>query len=151
MTNNMPISTGGNNDENSQNIILVKNKGENVESIKKNDNNKYSSYKAWFMNRFCKFIFIDYEAKEKREMLAETLGLNNYLMHLDYIDRQILLEQYNGDINKKIDEIINSNKIDNIKSENDESKFDFQKTDKNIELSLLEQPGENNLKKPLNI
>ena len=151
MTNNMPISTGGDNGENSQNIILVKNKGENVESIKKNDNNKYSSYKAWFMNRFCKFIFIDYEAKEKREMLAETLGLNNYLMHLDYIDRQILLEQYNGDINKKIDEIINSNKIDNIKSENDESKFDFQKTDKNIELSLLEQPGENNLKKPLNI
>ena len=125
-----------------------------MESIKKNDNNKYSSYKAWFMNRFCKFIFIDTEAKEKREMLAETLGLNNYLEHLDYIDRQILLEQYNGDINKKIDEIINNNKINdslNIKSENDETKIDCQKTDKNIELYLIEQTGENNLKKPLNI
>jgi hypothetical protein len=143
MTNNIPISNRGDNPENSQNIILFQKNGKNGDSVKKNGNNKYSSYKAWFMNRFCKFIFIDTEAKEKREMLAETLGLNNYLEHLDYIDRQILLEQYNGDINKKIDEIINNNKINesiNIKSENDETKYDYQKTDKNIELSLVEQP-----------
>ena len=106
------------------------------------------------MNRFCKFIFVDTEAKEKREMLAETLGLNNYLMHLDYVDRQILLEQYDGDINKKINEIINKNEVkenNNLASENGATKFDIQKTEKNIELSLFEHDGENNLKNPLNI
>ena len=158
MTNNVPISNEPDNSENSHNFILVKKNLKNGGGTPtKNNNNKYSSYRAWFMNRFCKFIFVDVEAKEKREMLAETLGLNNYLMHLDYIDRQILFEQYNGDINKKINEIINNNNnerkesFNNLKSENNETKFDFQKNDKNIELSLVEQVGENNLKKPLNI
>ena len=153
MTNNMPISNGNDNPENSQNFIIVKNK-KYEQKIAKN-NGAYSSYRAWFMNRFCKFIFVDTEAKEKREMLAETLGLNNYLMHLDYVDRQILLEQYDGDINKKINEIINKNEIkennSNLTSENGATKFDIQKTEKNIELSLFEHDGENNLKNPLNI
>ena len=26
-------------------------------------------------------------------MITDTLGLSNYLLHLDYIDRQIILEQ----------------------------------------------------------
>jgi hypothetical protein len=74
----------------------------------KNDKNSmsYASYTSWFLNRFCKCFFIDSEAKKKREMLAGTLGLNNYLLHLDYIDRQILLEQHSGNINQKIEEII---------------------------------------------
>ena len=153
MINNMPTPNGGENPENSNNFILVK---KNVKFDKKeviNNNESYSSYKAWFMNRFCKFIFVDKEAKEKREKLAETLGLNNYLMHLDYVDRLILLEQYEGDINKKIDDIINNNKrkeSENSGYEKEAMKFDFQKTDKNMELSLIEQIRENNLKKPLN-
>ena len=153
MINNMPTPNGGENPENSNNFILVK---KNVKFDKKeviNNNESYSSYKAWFMNRFCKFIFVDKEAKEKREKLAETLGLNNYLMHLDYVDRLILLEQYEGDINKKIDDIINNNKrkeSENSGYKNEAMKFDFQKTDKNMELSLIEQIRENNLKKPLN-
>ena len=80
MINNMPTPNGGENPENSNNFILVK---KNVKFDKKeviNNNESYSSYKAWFMNRFCKFIFVDKEAKEKREKLAETLGLNNYLI-----------------------------------------------------------------------
>ena len=69
------------------------------------------------------------------------------------MDRLILLEQYEGDINKKIDDIINNNKrkeSENSGYENKAMKFDFQKTDKNMELSLIEQIRENNLKKPLN-
>ena len=58
---------------------------------KEDDAFSYASYCSWFLNRFCKSFFVDAEAKKKREMLAETLGLNNYLMHLDYIDRQIVL------------------------------------------------------------
>ena len=153
MTNNMPISNGNDNPENSQNFILIKKNLKSEQKIAKT-NGAYSSYKSWFMNRFCKFIFVDTEAKEKREMLAETLGLNNYLMHLDYVDRQILLEQYDGDINKKINEIINKNEVkenNNLASENGATKFDIQKTEKNIELSLFEHDGENNLKNPLNI
>ena len=153
MTNNMPISNGNNNPENSQNFILIKKNLKSEQKIAKT-NGAYSSYKSWFMNRFCKFIFVDTEAKEKREMLAETLGLNNYLMHLDYVDRQILLEQYDGDINKKINEIINKNEVkesNNLTSENGATKFDIQKSEKNMELSLFEHDGENNLKNPLNI
>ena len=153
MTNNMPISNGNDNPENSQNFILIKKNLKSEQKIAKT-NGAYSSYKSWFMNRFCKFIFVDTEAKEKREMLAETLGLNNYLMHLDYVDRQILLEQYDGDINKKINEIINKNEVkesNNLTSENGATKFDIQKSEKNMELSLFEHDGENNLKNPLNI
>jgi len=153
MTNNMPISNGNDNPENSQNFIIIKKNLKSEQKIAKT-NGAYSSYKSWFMNRFCKFIFVDTEAKEKREMLAETLGLNNYLMHLDYVDRQILLEQYDGDINKKINEIINKNEVkesNNLTSENGATKFDIQKSEKNMELSLFEHDGENNLKNPLNI
>ena len=55
-------------------------------------------------------------------MLIETLGLNNYLLHLDYIDRLILMEQQDGDINKKIDEIINKNKTKEEIEEKEEEK-----------------------------
>ena len=41
-------------------------------------------------------------------MLCEILGLKNYLLHLDYIDRQIMLEQQNTKINFVINDI-NSN------------------------------------------
>ena len=114
----------------------------------------YASYGSWFLNRFCKCIFIDAEAKKKREMLAETLGLNNYLLHLDYIDRQMLLEQHIGDINEKIEEIISKNKEkENNNVENsaiDNTATDLQKDLKVTEMSLIDGAGENNLKKPLN-
>ena len=112
----------------------------------------YASYYSWFMNRFCKSFFVDAEATKKREMLAETLGLNNYLMHLDYIDRQILIEQQTGDINEKIEEIINKNKErENNSEENvaDNTGTELQKDLRKNELSLIE-PQDNNLKKPLN-
>ena len=112
----------------------------------------YASYCSWFLNRFCKTFFVDAEAKKKREMLADTLGLNNYLLHLDYIDRQILLEQHTYDINKKIDEIINRNnekENNNEISAIDNSGTDFQKDAKGNEISLIESQNENNLKKPL--
>ena len=112
----------------------------------------YASYYSWFMNRFCKSFFVDAEAKKKREMLAETLGLNNYLMHLDYIDRQILIEQHSGDINEKIEEIINKNNDkENSNEDNaaDNTETELQKDLKKNELSLIANP-DNNLNKPLN-
>ena len=90
-------------------------------------------------------------------MLSETLGLNNYLLHLDYIDRQILLEQHDGDINKKIEEIINKNKEREEKekeTENelnaDNTKNELQKDIKTAELALIEQVEGNDLQKPFN-
>jgi hypothetical protein len=113
----------------------------------------YASYCSWFLNRFCKSFFIDAEAKKKREMLAETLGLNNYLMHLDYIDRQIIMEQHMGDINEKIESIINKN---NNEQENlefnavDNTGTELQKDLKKTELNLIDDQNENNLEKALN-
>ena len=87
-------------------------------------------------------------------MLAETLSLNNFLLHMDYIDRQMLLEQHDGDINKKIEEIINKNKEkenDNGGTNyNDATNSELQKDVKTAELSLIEPTYENNLNKPLN-
>ena len=84
-------------------------------------------------------------------MLAETLGLNNYLLHLDYIDRQILLEQHDGDINKKIEEIINKNKEQESDNgnENDNTNCELQKE---MKANIMEQldVNENRLDKPLN-
>ena len=85
-------------------------------------------------------------------MLVETLGLNNYLMHFDYIDRQILIEQQTGDINEKIEEIINKNnerENNNEENEADNTGAELQKDLKKNELPLIEPP-DNNLKKPLN-
>ena len=123
----------------------------------KNDKNSmsYASYTSWFLNRFCKCFFIDAEAKKKREMLAGTLGLNNYLLHLDYIDRQILLEQHTGNINEKIEEIINKNKekeINNFENnDNDNTGVDIKNSLKGTELSLIDHQNDHNLKKPLNL
>ena len=50
-------------------------------NLKKNLSDEYCSYFAWVMNKFCKSIYNDKDAR-----------LNNYLLHLDYIDRQIILE-----------------------------------------------------------
>ena len=112
----------------------------------------YASYCSWFLNRFCKSFFVDDEAKKKREMLAETLGLNNYLMHLDYIDRQIIIEQQTGDINEKIESIINKiNKNDNLEdSATDNTETDMKKDLQRNELNLIDGQNENNLEKPLN-
>ena len=88
-------------------------------------------------------------------MLAGTLGLNNYLLHLDYIDRQILLEQHSGNINQKIEEIINKNKVKEINSiennDNDNTGMDLKNSIKGTELSLIGNPNENNLNRPLNL
>ena len=113
------------------------------------NSNTYASYSAWFINRFCKPCLIDQDAKQKREMLSATLGLDNYLLHLDYIDRQILLEQFDGDINKRIDEIVSKNKDFDNEITNDSTKVEFRKGIKDMELELNNQ-GENNLNKHLN-
>ena len=87
-------------------------------------------------------------------MLAETLGLNNYLLHIDYIDRQILLEQHSGDIDKKIEEIINKNreKENNLESNyEDNTAMDLQKDLKETGITLIEAVNENNLQKPLTL
>ena len=120
---------------------------------KEDDAFSYASYCSWFLNRFCKSFFVDAEAKKKREMLAETLGLNNYLMHLDYIDRQIVLEQHVGDINQKIEEIINkynekdSNNFDENNADN--TGIELQKDLKRTQLSLIDAPNENDMDKHL--
>ena len=145
--------------ESGENKLYI-NKKENVNSSfnnLKNDKNSmsYASYTSWFLNRFCKCFFIDSEAKKKREMLAGTLGLNNYLLHLDYIDRQILLEQHTGDINEKIEEIINKNREKEMNSfennDNDNTGADLKNSLKGTELSLIDHQNENNLEKPLNL
>ena len=140
----------------SKNFVRLKNSLTLEQKISKNSNS-YASYGSWFINRFCKCFFVDKEAKQKREMLSETLGLNNYLLHLDYIDRQILLEQHDGDINKKIEEIINKNKERKKKkkeTENelnaDNTKNELQKDIKTAELALIEQVEGNDLQKPFN-
>ena len=122
-----------------------------LESKNLQNSESYSTYGSWFINRFCRFLCIDKEAKHKKEMLAETLGLNNYLLHLDYIDRQILLEQHDGDINKKIEEIINKNKEQESDNgnENDNTNCELQKE---MKANIMEQldVNENRLDKPLN-
>ena len=129
--------------KNSNKLITAPNSGEGLNIINKNSyigavpsapgstsqneikSISYASYCSWFMNRFCKSFFVDTEAKKKREMLAETLGLNNYLLHLDYIDRQILIEQHSGDINEKIEEIINKNNDKENSNEDFSAEFSF--------------------------
>ena len=107
----------------------------------------YTSYCSWFMNRFCKLCYDNKEAKQKRTMLVDTLGLNNYLLHLDYIDRQIILEQHTGEVNNKIKEIIEKNRhYSNI--DNDNTALELQKDLKINDFSLMDHK-ENNMKKPL--
>ena len=65
-------------------------------------------------------------------MITDTLGLSNYLLHLDYIDRQIIMEQQTGEINEKIREIISKNNnqfFDDVK-ENVEMSLDTEKIPK---------------------
>ena len=76
---------------------------------KKNMNDEYCSYFSWVMNKFCKIVYNNKEARRKKLMITDTLGLSNYLLHLDYIDRQIILEQQTGEINEKIKEILSKN------------------------------------------
>ena len=62
----------------------------------------YTSYCVWFANRFCKCFYLNKEAKQKRKMLCEILGLENYLLHLDYIDRLIMLEHHDNKVSSAI-------------------------------------------------
>ena len=85
-----------------------------------NINDEYCSYFAWIMNKFCKVIYLNKEARRKKLMITDTLGLSNYLLHLDYIDRQIILEQKTGEINNKIKEILSkTNNSDESRENND--------------------------------
>ena len=149
MSNNLEIAINNNKKE-TNSINSYKNKKKDI---------KYASYYSWFMNRFCKFFFVDSEAKQKREMLAETLGLNNYLLHLDYIDRQILLEQHYGDINEKIEEIIIKNKEKEKEKEqeqqennniNDKTNIELNNDIKEGEFNITDISNENDMKKPFN-
>ena len=69
---------------------------------KKIPTTNYTSYCVWFANRFCKCFYLNKEAKQKRKMLCEILGLENYLLHMDYIDRQIMLEHHDQRIGRAI-------------------------------------------------
>jgi len=96
---------------------------------KKDVNDEYCSYFAWVMNKFCKLIYSNKEARRKKLMITDTLGLSNYLLHLDYIDRQIILEQQTGEINNKIKELLarsSNNNYDDSK-ENMEMNLDSDK------------------------
>ena len=99
---------------------------------KKNINDEYCSYFAWIMNKFCKILYNNKEARRKKLMITDTLGLSNYLLHLDYIDRQIILEQQTGEINEKIREIIakNSNRFYDESKDNVEVNLDTEKIQK---------------------
>jgi hypothetical protein len=152
----MPIGSGESYSIMNRNIDI------SIQAMEQRENNgkhnkeenyvSYASYCSWFMNRFCKSFFLDEEAKQKRELLAETLGLNNYLLHLDFIDRQILLEQHTGEINNKIEEIlIRNNQRENGNCETDNTNADLQKDIKGNELTLIDQTNENNMEKPLYI
>ena len=96
---------------------------------KKDINDEYCSYFAWIMNKFCKILYNNKEARRKKLMITDTLGLSNYLLHLDYIDRQIILEQQTGEINEKIKEILakNSNRFYDESKENVEMNLDSEK------------------------
>jgi hypothetical protein len=108
----------------------------------------YTSYCSWFLNRFCKLCYDNKDAKQKRTMLVDTLGLNNYLLHLDYIDRQIILEQQTGEIDNKIKEIIGKNENRNEMDNNDNTSIELKNDVKNNDFPFIE-PQENNLKQAL--
>ena len=96
---------------------------------KKDINDEYCSYFTWIMNKFCKILYNNKEARRKKLMITDTLGLSNYLLHLDYIDRQIILEQQTGEINEKIKEILtkNSHRIYDESKDNVEMNLDSEK------------------------
>ena len=133
-----------------QAIEQRENGNNNKKHKKEEDYVSYASYYSWFMNRFCKSFFSDEEAKQKRELLAETLGLDNYLLHLDFVDRQILLEQHTGEINDKIEGILMKNRNRENSDDIDNTNTDLQKDIKDNHLTLIED-NENKLDKPLNI
>jgi hypothetical protein len=96
---------------------------------KKNISDEYCSYFSWFMNKFCKVIYWNRDAGRKKFLVFDTLGISNYLLHLDYIDRQIILEQQTGEINNKIKELLarsSNNNYDDSK-ENMEMNLDSDK------------------------
>ena len=103
-----------------------------INLIKKNVNDEYCSFFAWIMNKFCKILYNNKEARRKKLMITDTLGLSNYLLHLDYIDRQIILEQQTGEINEKIREIIakNNNRFYDESKDNVEVNLDTEKIQK---------------------
>ena len=114
---------------------------------KKNINDEYCSYFAWIMNKFCKIIYNDKEARRKKLMITDTLGLSNYLLHLDYIDRQIILEQQTGEINEKIRDILSrTNKYYDESKENVEMNLDSDKLPKFTEPNTDTYNSKNNFK-----
>ena len=132
-------------------LFKGKSKGYHIKNEKIKDDNNYTSYYIWFLNRFCKLFYDNKETKRKRKMLVDTLGLNNYLFHLDYIDRQIILEQQTGEIENKIKEIIeNSKGFSN--SDNDNTSLELQKDYKTSDFQLEgNHQLENNIKNPLTL
>ena len=120
---------------------------------KKDVNDEYCSYFAWVMNKFCKLIYSNKEARRKKLMITDTLGLSNYLLHLDYIDRQIILEQQTGEINNKIKELLarNSNNTNNYddSKENMEMNLDSDKARKLSETETNENFDTKNKMKQL--
>ena len=109
---------------------------------KKNINDEYCSYFAWIMNKFCKLIYSNKEARRKKLMITDTLGLSNYLLHLDYIDRQIILEQQTGEINKKIKEILAKNNNNDYDDSNENTEINFGSENKR-KMSDTENGNEN--------
>jgi hypothetical protein len=115
-------------------------------NLKKNLSDEYCSYFAWVMNKFCKSIYNDKDAGRKKFMITDTLGLNNYLLHLDYIDRQIILEQQTGEINEKINAILSRNKYFDESKDNVEMNLETDKLPKLTDPNTDTFNSKNNMK-----
>ena len=93
------------------------------------------------MNKFYKILY----------NITDSLRLSYYLLHLDYIDRQIILKQQTGEINEKIREIISKNyhrfydeSKDNVEVNLDTKKIQKLSDNKNEALN-----SKQNMKSPL--
>ena len=108
------VSNLSNNNNNNENNNILRKK------TRFNPKEPYIPYITWFSFRFCRCCYKNPEAKRKREMLCDIFGLKNYLLHLDYIDREIAKERM-GKINN---EIKNFDNVNNFSFNNNDNNND---------------------------
>jgi hypothetical protein len=127
---NLSNKNNNNNENNNENVNIYRKK------TRFNPKENYTPYITWFSFRFCRCCYKNPEAKRKREMLCDIFGLRNYLLHLDYIDREIAKERL-GKINEEIKNFnnnefnyISNNNIDNNNIDNNDNN-NFNKNKKN--------------------
>ena len=115
------VSNLSNNNNNSENNNILRKK------TRFNPKEPYIPYITWFSFRFCRCCYKNPEAKRKREMLCDIFGLKNYLLHLDYIDREIAKERM-GKINN---EIKNFDNVNNFSFNNNDNNNDINNNNNN--------------------